>query len=61
MKVEIGCREIVGDCDFMACGESEEEILFCLMRHIQEVHTDDWFSIEEIYAAASALVHLRVA
>ena len=61
MWAEVVCREIGGDCDFVAGGESEDEILYALMRHIQEEHADDWFSIEELYSAACALVHLRVA
>jgi hypothetical protein len=43
MKVEIGCREI----------------LYRIMRHVQEEHTDDWFDVEEIYAAAIALIQQR--
>jgi predicted small metal-binding protein len=59
MKVEIGCRELGRDCDFMAYGESKQEILYRIMRHVQEEHTDDWFDVEEIYAAAIALIQQR--
>jgi len=61
VMVGIGCREVGGDCDFVAVGESKEEILYCLMRHVEEIHTDDWFSVEEIYASACALIQQRVA
>jgi predicted small metal-binding protein len=61
MKVEVGCREIWGDCDFIVCGESKQDVLYRIMRHIQEEHTDDWFSIEEIYADVCALIQRKVA
>jgi len=61
MWVEVVCKEIGGECDFVAGGESEEEILYALMRHIQDEHADDWFSVEEFYSAARALVHVKVA
>ena len=61
MKVEIVCREVGWDCDFVAREESEEETLYSLLRHVQDEHTDDWFSIEETHVAARAVIHLKVA
>ena len=61
MRVEIGCRELGGECDFVAGGESEEEILDCIMRHLQQEHEEDWFSVEVTYAAACELFRRKVA
>ncbi len=61
MRAEIGCREIGADCDFVAGGESEEDILYTFMTHVRQEHSDDWFSVEEIYATASDLIRRKVA
>jgi predicted small metal-binding protein len=61
MKVEIGCRELGEDCDFVAEGESADEVLSRFMRHVEEEHADDWFAMEESFSAARELVRRRVA
>jgi len=61
MRMELLCREAGGDCDFVACGETGEEILDVLMKHIHAVHTDDWFEVEEMYAVACEVLHRRAA
>jgi predicted small metal-binding protein len=55
MNTSISCRELGIDCDFVIKGEKGETTVESFMRHVQSIHTDDWFEIEEIYQAACSV------
>ena len=61
MFMTINCRELGIDCDFTAHGESEEIVIDALMRHVNEVHAEDWFETEEIYKTATSKIRERAA
>lgn len=61
MSISLSCRELGMECPFVTEGETEKVVLDSFMRHVQTEHTEDWFEIEEIYQAASAVVHEKAA
>jgi len=36
----LGCRDVGGDCDFVATGETAEEVKMALFVHAQKAHKD---------------------
>jgi predicted small metal-binding protein len=46
MDKELYCRDIGLDCDFLACGKSDEEALRKLGRHVSATHGIEGFSKE---------------
>jgi predicted small metal-binding protein len=38
MKKRLGCREVGVDCDFVACGRTEEEVLQKAAEHAKTGH-----------------------
>lgn len=61
MSLSLSCRELGTECPFVTEGETEKAVLDSFMRHVQTEHAEDWFEIEEIYQAASAVVHEKAA
>ena len=61
MDTSIGCKELGLSCDFVIVGETGENVIEALMRHVKEEHTDDWFEIEEIYQAACQVIREKAA
>jgi predicted small metal-binding protein len=61
MVISINCRELGIDCDFAANGESNDAVIEMLMRHVNDVHAEDWFEAEEIYRAATTKVREKAA
>jgi predicted small metal-binding protein len=61
MPISICCKELGGDCNFVAEGETEEIVIESLMRHMQTEHTDDWFEDEEIYQVACSVIRKKTA
>ena len=61
MLMTIYCRELGIDCDFAAAGATEETVIDALMRHVNDVHAEDWFETEEIYRAAVSKVREKAA
>ena len=61
MHTSISCKELGMDCDFVFEGETGENVIESLIRHVKEEHTDDWFEIEEIYQAACSLARAKAA
>jgi predicted small metal-binding protein len=61
MHTAISCKELGLDCDFVIEGETGENVIESLMRHVKEDHTDDWFEIEEIYQAACSVARAKAA
>jgi predicted small metal-binding protein len=61
MHTSISCKELGLDCDFSIEGETGENVIESLMRHVKEDHTDDWFEIEEIYQAACSVARSKAA
>ena len=61
MAISISCKELEMDCNFVAEGETGQEAMEELMRHVYTEHTDDWFEIEEISRAAYAVVRKKAA
>ena len=61
MDTTISCKELGIDCNFVIEGESGENVIESLIRHVKEEHTDDWFEIEEIYQAAWSVARAKAA
>ena len=61
MPISISCKELEMDCNFMTEGKTGQEAMEALMRHVHTEHTDDWFEIEEISQAASAVIRRKAA
>lgn len=61
MHTSISCRELGMDCDFVFEGETGENVIESLLRHVKEYHTDDWFEMEEIYQAACSVARAKAA
>ena len=61
MSISISCKELGMDCNFVTEGETGQETMEALMRHVHTEHTDDWFEIEEISQAASAVIRRKAA
>ena len=61
MSISISCKELEMDCNFVTEGETGQETMEALMRHVHTEHTDDWFEIEEISQAASAVIRRKAA
>ena len=60
MKLHIRCEDLGFDCRHVLRGDTEEEVLDALMRHIAKDHESDWFDLEVVYDAARDSMH-RVA
>lgn len=61
MTISIGCKEMGLDCTFVVEGETREFVVGLLMQHVQTMHTEDWFEIEEIYQAACSIARAKAA
>ena len=61
MSISISCKELEMDCNFVTEGETGQETMEALMRHVHTEHTDDWFEIEEISQAAYAVIRKKAA
>jgi predicted small metal-binding protein len=55
MDKELYCRDIGLDCDFLACGKTEEEALSKLGQHVLAMHGIDGFSKEFYNKARSGI------
>ena len=55
MDKELYCRDVGLDCDFLACGKTEEEVLTKAGKHVLAVHGDKVFSKEFYNKARSAI------
>ena len=56
MEKIITCRELGWDCPFEAPALTGEETLLKIMRHVQTVHTRDWYELEEAHPTAYSLL-----
>jgi predicted small metal-binding protein len=61
MNTSIGCKELGIECDFVIEGNTGENAIEGLMRHVKAEHTDDWFEIEEIYQIACSVAREKAA
>jgi predicted small metal-binding protein len=61
MPISISCKELGIDCNFVKEGETGENVIELLMRHVQKEHAEDWFEIEEIYQTTCAVVRAKAA
>ncbi len=52
---ELYCRDLGLDCDFLACGKTEEEVLRKATEHAQAIHSIEGFS-QEMYDKARAVI-----
>jgi len=52
---ELYCREIGFDCDFLACGKTDEEALRKTAQHLQTAHHIETFS-QEFYDRAKSSI-----
>lgn len=52
---ELYCRDLGLDCDFLACGKTEEEVLRKAGEHAQAVHSLGGFS-QELYDKARSAI-----
>ena len=55
MDKELFCRDVGFDCDFVACGKTEEEVLSKAGQHVLAVHGIEGFSKEFYNKARSAI------
>jgi predicted small metal-binding protein len=55
MDKELYCRDVGQDCDFLACGKTEEEALRKLGQHVLAVHGVSGFS-KEFYPKAQLAI-----
>ena len=55
MDKELYCRDMGLNCDFLACGKTEEEVLRKADEHAQSVHQLQGFS-QELYDKARAAI-----
>ena len=55
MDKELYCRDMGLDCEFLACGKTEEEVLRKANEHAQAVHHTQGFS-QELYDKARAAI-----
>ncbi len=55
MDKTLRCRDVGLNCDSMACGTTEEEVLTQAGRHILNMHGIEGFSIEFYNKARSAI------
>ncbi len=55
MDRELYCEDLGMNCEFMACGETEEEVLRKAGRHTEIVHHSEGFS-EEFTERARAVI-----
>ena len=53
---ELFCRDIGWDCDFLACGKTEEEAISKLGQHVLDIHGIEGFSKEFYNKARSAIL-----
>ncbi len=52
MLIELRCEDLGLACPHVLQGNTEEEVIEALMRHIGTEHDSDWFDLEEVYVAA---------
>jgi len=55
MDKELHCRDLGLDCEFLACGKTEEEVLRKADEHAQAVHHIQGFSKEHYDKARAAI------
>jgi len=55
MDKELYCRNVGQDCEFLACGKTEEEALGKLGQHVLAIHAVRGFSKEFYDKARSAI------
>jgi len=56
MEKELYCRDLGLDCEFLACGKTEEETLNKLGQHVLAIHGVKGFS-KEFYNKARSAIH----
>jgi len=56
MDKELYCRDVGQDCEFTACGKTEEEALSRLGQHVLAIHGVKGFS-KEFYDQARSAIH----
>lgn len=61
MSISISCRELGMDCHFVKEGDTGEEVIDSLLRHVHTEHSGDWFEVEEIFQAACAVIREKAA
>jgi predicted small metal-binding protein len=61
MSISISCKELGMDCNFATEGETGQDAVGSLMRHVHTEHGEDWFDIEEIYQAACSVIREKAA
>jgi predicted small metal-binding protein len=55
MDKEFYCKEIGLDCEFLACGKTEEEVLTKASEHAQTIHKIKGFS-QDLYETARSAI-----
>ncbi len=55
MKKSLSCRDVGADCDFVICGDTEDEIFKKAKQHGKEVHNMSEFSKDLYDKARSAI------
>ena len=55
MDKELYCKDVGLDCEFLACGKTEEEALSNLGKHVLAIHGAQGFSKEFYDKARSAI------
>ncbi|MBI5576980.1 MAG: DUF1059 domain-containing protein [Deltaproteobacteria bacterium] len=61
MFISINCREIGMDCDFVVHGDTEDSVMEMIMRHVNDVHAEDWYETEELYRVAMMKIREKAA
>jgi predicted small metal-binding protein len=61
MHTSISCKELGIDCDFVIEGETGENVIESLLKHVKAEHTENWFEVEEFYQAASSVARGKAA
>ncbi len=55
MDKELYCKDVGRDCDFLACGKTDEEVLIKLGKHVLATHGAPGFS-KEFYDKARSVI-----
>jgi predicted small metal-binding protein len=59
MKKKLGCRDVGVDCDFVACGKTEEEVLKKASEHARTNHNMNEIPKELYDKARSAIREVK--
>lgn len=57
MRIELRCEDLGFDCRHVLQGNSEEEVIEMLERHIDLEHDSDSFDHDEVYISARGNMH----